>query len=140
MKKLTILLFAIGCSISALAQTPTRQDTSCDFFKNVKFKNGSDTLVVKAVFQSVTRIPEGFIEIVKKLYKGVFQRNTFSSQIVFYPENCSRTYQGPIIDYDPRMLNSNAGITIYETCVAFEGYMYDKDTPFFIVTNVSFKP
>jgi hypothetical protein len=135
MKRLIILLFAIGCSINGLAQAPASRDTSCDFLKNVKFKNGSDTVVVRATYWSITKISPGLIEIVKKLYKGVIRHNTFSSQIVFYPENCSRTYQGPIVDYDPRMLNSNAGITIYVTCVAFEGYPSDNDngkTPFFL--------
>ena len=83
MKSLIIALFIVGYSLNTIAQTTIQKNTNCSFFKNLKFKNGRDTIVVKAILYDYFKAPPKLLKINPSIYKY-----KFDSYISFQPENC----------------------------------------------------
>jgi len=142
MNRLIVIFFGISFSLNTIPHVAIGQDTLCNFLNNIKYKNGVDTVVIKASYLGVTKISGNingtdFVNKLIKLHKGVIIRNTFQSQIEFHSENCSEIYDGPLKYLDHNTLSLISGMTVYLTCIAFEGYKYDNyATPYFIVINV----
>jgi hypothetical protein len=137
MRWLIVILCSIGLHYSLTAQTnPTRQ-TQCDFLKNIKFRNGKDTIVIKAILHDIIEAPPRVITL-KKSSRSIYKYK-FGSKIVFQPENCTKKYSAPLLDaeYDNHLLNSdNLGITVYLTCVVFNEYFDNNGMPDLIVINI----
>ncbi|WP_426668585.1 hypothetical protein ACPPVU_20420 [Mucilaginibacter sp. McL0603] len=138
MRWLIVILCSVGFSYGITAQTnPTRQ-TQCDFLKNIKFRSGKDTIVIKAILHDIIEAPPRLITL-KKSPRSIYKYK-FGSEIVFQPENCTKKYSAPLLDaaYDNHFLNSaNLGITVYLTCVVFNEYFDNNGMPDLIVINVA---
>jgi hypothetical protein len=65
MKRLIFILFSIGLTVNSNAQTGVKNNTSCDFLRNLKFIHGLDTITAKATFNDLFRRPD--YPILKKL-------------------------------------------------------------------------
>lgn len=144
MFKLIITILFLGFSISAIAQTTVKNDTSCSFLKNIKFKNGVDTVVVKVTFVDIN--PLSSLGRLDELKENGVDKSKFIYQLVFKPENCSKEYIGAssagninrILKQNPFPLSLT--VTLYITCVAFNKYNYDNDgTPYFVVIKITTK-
>jgi hypothetical protein len=115
MKTLLIVIAFVASAFSLLAQSTN----NCDFLKNLKFENGRDTIVVKAVLLDYLQAPP---RLIKKKRPKIY-RYRFGSNILFQPENCARKYQEPalsaISDKENLLNGNNLGATVYLTCVVF---------------------
>ncbi|HEY4324761.1 MAG TPA: hypothetical protein VGN20_12270 [Mucilaginibacter sp.] len=129
MKKSTTLLVCILFCLSCLAQ-----GTSCDFLKNIKFKNGVDTFTVKATFLSLLQLRPPLVSMV-----SFYKKQKLTDEIEFRPENCSTSYVVPLKAFEDKeglFSGDNLGLNILLTCVIFEKYLHsdiDGESPFFIV-------
>jgi hypothetical protein len=126
MKSLFIGLMLTIPGFSTLAQS--KGDT-CSFLKNLKFKNGRDTVVVKAVLRDFLQAPPRIIP--KNGRHPAIYKYRFSDYIAFQPDDCSKKYMMPILystaAKDPFTNNTQFGITIYVTCIVFdENYLQDQ--------------
>jgi len=146
MKKIIVILFVIGFSFNATAQTTSMQDTTCSFLKNLTFKIGIDTIEVKATYDAFLEgSDQTFLTILadkKKLDFGEYMSHDESNSINFTPIGCLQSYQGTlsrkiydktfvrktrnigefmkeIVDIDKMKL----GQVVYVKCIVFE----DKD-------------
>jgi hypothetical protein len=143
MIKLISAILLISFSINVNAQSLVN-DSNCNFLKNVRFKNGIDTLVIKACFKDINPLPSsGYLDELKEY--GI-NKNKFNYQLVFEPENCSKEYIGPssasnvnkILRKNPYPLFLT--LTVYVTCVVFEKYSYDNEgAPYFVVIKIATK-
>jgi len=136
MRPLFIGILLIVSGSSALAQSKTDM---CSFLKNLKFKNGRDTIVVKAVLYDVHMAPP---RLRTKKHPTIY-RYKFGSEIAFKPVNCFKEYSEPLLDkaWDEKILKgSNNGITLYLTCVVFnEHFYYNNGEPDCMIIKVSRK-
>lgn len=129
---LAIVLIAFGLGVSAQSKTD-----SCSFLKNLKFKNGRDTIVVKAILRDfILAPPRLLLKKAPSIYKYKFR-----SYLLFQPENYGRTYDTPIISsksVDPNnILNGdNLGLTVFVTCVVFNESTLAKGLPDCLVIKV----
>jgi hypothetical protein len=132
MKILIALLFITSFSINAKAQTAVKQDTSCSFLKNLRFKNGVDTIVIKATYLDLVQLPPPLVSM-----EGFYRKQKLSGQIHFKPENCSTEYIVPLKmfrDRDGLLTGGNLGLSVRLTCVVFKKYLHVYgNVPFFIV-------
>jgi hypothetical protein len=121
MKKiLLILLVVIGYASNASAQTSVTADTSCSFLKNIKFKNGVDTVVVKVLFRAYTEgSDEPRLKILadkKELSYGEYVSEDFGSNAFsFIPVNCTSRYDGTLSRkiYDKTFIRKTKDLNAY---------------------------
>jgi hypothetical protein len=123
MRSLSIGLALLTLGFSASAQS------QCGFLKNLKFKNGRDTVVVKAILRDFLEAPPRIIT--KEGYSPAIYKYRFSDYIAFQPESCSKKYMMPLLysaaARDPFTAHPQPGITIYLTCIVFdENYLRDQ--------------
>jgi len=114
-----LTLLILGFDVSAQSQ--------CDFLKDLKFRNGRDTIVVKAVLRDFLLAPP---RLMLKRPPGIYKYR-FGSNILFQPENCSKEYQKPVlsarsVDKENILNGDNLGITIYLTLVVFDESVLNK--------------
>ena len=132
-----IALAFISLTIKVAAQSPIKSETICGVFKSLHFKNGLDTIQIKARFVDLNPlVSEGYLDQLNK-EKGVNKKN-FYYQLSFEPENCSKQYLAPCSDRNINKIlktnHSGAAIKLSLTIVVFEKYSYDTDgTPYFVV-------
>src|SRR5579863_320690 len=102
MRSLFIGILLLVSRTSTLAQSTT--DT-CNFLKNMKFKNGRDTLVVKAILYDVHMAPP---RLLTKKHPTIY-RYKFGSEIAFNPVNCAKEYSEPLLDkaWDEKILKGS---------------------------------
>jgi len=151
---LPVYLFCF--SMIGLAQIKVANNKACNFLRNLPFKNGTYTVIVKATFKGLFRSPDYItlkdLEKAKKLKYKEFGVDTGevenTSSISFVPERCTHLYSGPLIRKTFYTSSNNTfkldlntlaeGKVIYLTCVVFEDrkYRYADGTPFFVVINV----
>jgi len=142
MRNLICVFVLLIASNSCAQQQEQSGKKLCDFFGPLHFKNGTATVVVKAVCNDFLRSPpeplfQGVNKTKKLLYKDYFSSCCGGSAIAFTPENCSMEYSGTIrkgIDPGPIKF----GQTVYLTCLVFEG-QYDSGVPFFLINNISYE-
>jgi hypothetical protein len=150
MFKLIIAILFINFSMNVMAQTAVKKDIGCNFLKNLKFKNGTDTITVKATYDELFRSPDYSLlkqlDKEKKLHYSDFgtEYNEIesSTSISFFTGNCSKKYMGTISKNQPIDVNTlKPGTIIYLTCVIFEGakWSYSDGTHFFVIINVALK-
>ena len=104
MKSLVIILTVILYSDHVRAQNAVVQDTSCTFLKNLTFKNGVDTVEVKAVYQDFLKgsdyqILKALDREKKIIYKeyGVDTGEVENSRSLYFkPVNCQIFFEGTI--------------------------------------------
>jgi hypothetical protein len=137
MRALFVGILIIASGLGALAQSKT--DT-CSFLKKVRFKNGRDTIVVKAVLLDFLLAPPRFIE---KKTPNIYKYK-FGSDILFQPENCGNKYEKPVlssksVDGEGILNGSNLGATIYLTCIVFDESILDTGEYDCLVIRVSRK-
>ncbi|HWD87924.1 MAG TPA: hypothetical protein VG367_07350 [Mucilaginibacter sp.] len=100
---------------------PLSIDSSqCDFLKNLKFKNGRDTITIKAVLGDIVEAPPRVS--FKNKPRPTIYKYKFSSYLSFRPENCIGEYSAALLDnaFDNKILTySNRGITVFITCIVF---------------------
>jgi hypothetical protein len=132
MRSVFVILALAALGSSASAQSKAKP---CDFLKNLKFRNGRDTIVVKAILCSDIEAPPRLLNKHPSIYKY-----KFDSYIEFQPENCSKKYNEPLLSSaaaKARFLNgNNLGITIYLTCIIFDEHTIRKDVPDCLVIRV----
>lgn len=130
------------------------QDT-CHIFNSLQFKNGIDTIVVKATYDALIKSPD--YSILKELEKenklkydefGVDTGEEDSgSAISFVPENCNKLYDATISKKIPlnTIMNLQKDASIYLTCIVFEVdkshqiYLNSNYEPFFVIIDFSLK-
>ncbi len=136
MKSLIISLLIVGYSLNTITQATIQKDNNCSFFKNLKFKDGRDTIVVKAILYDYLQAPPKLSNIKPSIYKY-----KFDSYIAFQPENCLKKYSEPILNAaDPgKLLNGdNLGLTVYLTCVIFnEHFLNSNGDPDCLVIKIT---
>jgi hypothetical protein len=140
MKSLIIALLIVGYSLNTIAQTIIQKDTTCSFLKNIKFKNGTDTVIIKATLVDITPAPPPIIDL--KNPGRRINKYKFNSELWFQPENCTEKYYAPLKDsaYDETILNaSGLGKIIYVTCVVFKEKTYRQGWPDFMAIKVAAK-
>ena len=114
------------------------QNQECSFLKNLNFKNGSDTVVIKAKYEEIHRVV-----VSKQLreldHKKLLKLSDFKYNIGFTPEGCQTPYTAVSRDSSSTALslfNENySGRKVVLTCIAYEGYSVKSD-PFFIVDKI----
>lgn len=133
-----IVLFILSFSVGAFAQVKKAESSDCDLLKNLKFKNGTDTIVIKAVYSGLDELlgNEPIFNTLRK--EGKAKKNSFNSQVTFKPINCEQEYIVPDASNAISALKlSNIGKQLYFTCVVFDRKdWYYKDTPFFMIIKV----
>jgi hypothetical protein len=142
MIKSILTIFSLCFSINAIAQIEPSEDYNCSFLKNLKFKNGVDTIMVKAVFKDAAEMVKGG-SIFKTLdNEKKLKSKQFTYQIGFQPEGCLKIYYGPSNVKNPQLINAPdiIGKTVYIKCIAFEKREWeDRGIPFFVVIDVTIK-
>jgi hypothetical protein len=141
MKVLIVPLFVIFFTISGKAQTVVSKDTSCSFLKNLRFKHGVDTIVVKGTLSALVQLAPFTTYEENFLKRRRVNIHKIGSEIEFQPENCTKAVLAPLMVFadKERFINSdNNGISIYVTCVVFEGYLgYTNHSPYVLVIKVA---
>jgi hypothetical protein len=162
MKKIIFTFFVISLSFNARAQGTAIQDTLCSFLKNLKFKNGVDTIEVKATLDDYHRgSDEPVLKILgdekKLLYSEYTNQKHGSSSLSFRPVNCQESYDATlsrkiydktftritnnigayikdIVDMD----NLKIGQVIYLKCIVFEENRFRDNygTYFFTIIDI----
>jgi len=131
MKSLFLIIMLTVLGLSSFAQS------QCDFLKNLKFRNGRDTIMVKAILDAMVQAPPPIIYKGKK--PSIYKYKSYS-QISFKPENCSEIFTIPISSKaDADYLYKSNGETIYLTCIAFNEHITNMRDPDCIVIRVSLK-
>jgi hypothetical protein len=127
-------IFALSLSTTAFAQV----NSECNFLKHLKFKNGTDTIVLKATYVNITEVHSNGSAFDILLKKGKIKTNAYNDQVTFRPINCKTEYAMPDGSGNLSIHNlSNIGKTFYFTLVAFERKdWYYKDTPFCLITRI----
>jgi hypothetical protein len=150
MKKIISILLAIGFCLNTMAQSMPVQHPSCDFITKIKFKNGKDTIVIKAVYNDFLKSAAypvlKALDKEKKLRYSDFGYNKreplTSSAIAFTPENCTKSYIGTVRkkDLNNKEISMNTmpiGTVLYLTCVFFESKKWEYNgVPFFVIIEV----
>jgi len=133
MRSLFLALILAVLSLGSVAQT------QCDFLKNLKFRNGRDTIVVKATLHDFLEAPPRVIR--KGRASPAIYKYRFSDDIAFQPGNCSKKYVMPLLHSAaakyPFTANTQLGITVYLTCVVFDERYLEDDQPDCLVVRVS---
>src|ERR1700761_3285981 len=123
MKSLLLsILFIISSSIIAIAQ----QDTTCNFLKDVKFHNGTATIIVEGYYHDYHRSGDEpllmYLSKQKKLnYYDYGSNDAGCSGISFVPVGCTRRADGPIkhkAKFDPAKVKDGDKLRI--TCLVSE--------------------
>jgi hypothetical protein len=140
-KILIVALALLFYSCFAKCQTVAERE-SCDFLKNLIFKNGTDTIFIKVTITEIGRWPSG-ADIMKKLEKeGKLREKDFSYAIGFIPNNCNNEYYTASKDTGEVALSlfkpERTGTQILLTCIVFENYKM-RDYPFFVIDKVQLK-
>ncbi len=140
MRVLLVIIVFVASSLCALAQSAT---DSCVFLKNLRFKNGRDTIIVKAVLRDFLEAPPRIIT--KDGHRPAIYKYRFSDYIAFQPEGCSKKYMMPLLysaaAKDPFTANTQLGITIYVTCIVFnENYLQDQQLDCLVIRVSRTKP
>ncbi|MBS1531912.1 MAG: hypothetical protein JSU01_16535 [Bacteroidetes bacterium] len=126
MRSVFISIALIASGMSAFAQSTM---DNCNLFKNIRFKNGRDTIVVKAILRDFLQAPPRVI--MKSGHRPAIYKYQFSDYIAFQPENCDKKYMVPLLYSaaikEPFTNDTKLGITIYATCIVFnEDYLKDQ--------------
>jgi len=141
------MLLAVVLPFTLAAQTNNQQDTTCNFLKDIKFKNGTATITVSAYYRDYHRSgDEPLLSILAK--KKKLQYNDYDtpdagcSAIGFIPIGCNKYTDGPIshkAHFNPEKIKR--GETLYLTCVAFEdkSVRAKQGSYFFVITGVHSK-
>ena len=135
-----ILLLAISFSLNAMAQG-RNQDNECTFFKNISFKNGKHTIVIKATYHTITKLWPATPQLEALDKERRANKDEFTYAIYFKPDNCSKEYSGPCSYKGAINLSKmEDGTSFYVTCLVFRKYEFNPDgTPFFLVTQITLK-
>ena len=138
MLKPIITFLAIIFCVNAMAQSPITKKADCELLKNLHFKNGVDTVVVKAVYDDMTERAQGGPWMKTLIKEKKIRKDNFSSQIILRPVNCSEVFYAPT-NANSRILNTaKLGIILNFTCVFFERREWEhKGVPFFVVIKAS---
>jgi hypothetical protein len=139
MFKLIIAIVFLTISTNAMAQSPAIRDTDCNFFKDLKFKNGLDTLMVKTTYLEAAKM----IPISRRFEtldeERKIKSKAFTYQLGIQPEGCSKIYYGPS-SYNGNINNIRVGTVVYVTCIVFERRdLAYQGVPFFVIIDVSVK-
>ena len=141
MDKILIIFFLFLSAKINAQQTGASESISCDFLRNVQYKNGVDTVLVRAVFKDAAKMVPGGVVLKtldkEKKIKGKY----FTYQIGFQPENCSNTYFAPSSVKKNKLIFGNPSIIdkwVYVKCIAFERPEWEYNgVPFFVVIDVT---
>jgi hypothetical protein len=136
MKILIITLFFAGLTSIAGAQTTIGKDTSCSFLKNLKFKNGADTLVIRGTMVASIQLAPFTTYEESFLKKRGIDIKKIGTSIEFKPEHCTKNWVLPLMVHAGLgdLLNHSEGKTITITCLVFNGYSGYKDhSPYVLV-------
>jgi len=144
---LIIILLAAGFSLAASAQTAIQRDTTCNFLKDIKFKNGIATITVNGYYDDYHRSgDEPYLMMLsrkKKLrYSDYGTSDAGCSGISFIPIGCSKRVDGAInrkVKFDPDQIKEGDILRI--TCLVFEdkSVRNKRGRYFFVITGVSRK-
>ena len=133
------------------AQNLIERNENCDFLKNLTFKNGRDTIVIKATYEEfIEGSPDPFLDDLGKNHQlkynefGVLppkkgeEMGDSGSNMGLIPENCSELYYAVLsrkISY--KGFPQKMGTPVYITCVVFNNpkYVY-RGLPYFVIINV----
>jgi hypothetical protein len=134
MRLIFIGVLSIFISASSIAQTTSN---ACSLFKKLKFKNGRDTIVVKAILYGNVQAPPKLLNVLPSIYKY-----KFDGYVEFQPENCLQKYNEPILNsaaVKTQFLNgNNTGLTVYVTCVVFnEHFLHTNGDPDCLVIKIT---
>jgi hypothetical protein len=137
MIKLLPVILTLSLPATSFAQAPL----DCNFLKDLKFKNGTDTIVVKATYVDRIEVHTNGNAFNSLKKQGKVKTTGYDEQLTFKPINCKESYTAPDGSGDLNGLEfSNIGKTFYFTLVAFERKDgYSKGVPFFVITKVSAK-
>jgi len=138
MHKLIILFYLVFLG-KVQAQIPALSVKDCQIFKNLQYKNGRDTVVIKAAFKDIAKFAgnDRLNELIKLKSVGA---DDFDYQMGFIPENCNETYYAPAKE---KRINSmlkglKSDPEIYLTCVVFEKREWEyQGVPFFVIIKAS---
>ena len=136
MKILAIILFFASLALPGRAQTTIARDTSCSFLKNLRYKNGVDTVVISGTVVASVRLPPFSMYEERFLRKRGVDINKIGSSIEFRPGNCSGSFLMPLMVHADKgnFLDHYNGKRIKLTCVVFQGYAGNKDhSPYVLV-------
>ncbi len=159
MKKIIITMIIVGVSFNVMAQETIIRDTFCDFLKAPKFKNGIDTIAVKATYNAVIRGAYGpqlkILANAKKIYYSEYEDQDESYSLSFTPLNCDKLYQGTISRkiYDKTFVRKTNnlgeyvndivdmdslkdGQVIYLKCIVFEDKKVYFNRYFFTIVDI----
>ncbi len=146
MKTNVIMIVFLWLHTSCFSQ-PSVARQNCDWYRSVYYKNGTDTITIKASFLDIGTKGDHVVKILsslarekKLLYADV--QYDISFNLVGCPD---KVFGGPYID-GPKMNSKLSGEnttilygkTMLLTCVFYEGYS-QYDHPFFIITDVKFE-
>jgi hypothetical protein len=138
MQKL-VILFCLFFLSKVQAQIPALSIKGCQVFKNLQYKNGRDTVVIKATFREIDKFAgnDRLNELIKLKSVGA---DDFDYQIGFIPENCSETYFAPAKEkrINSMLKSLKSDPEIYLTCVVFEKHEWEyQGVPFFVIIKAS---
>ena len=133
---LLIVTFALNSfsqkNAKKTTQLPDQTDTNCGAFKNLKFKKGVDTIILKATYsEMVASTPGG------SLFKTLDREKKLNSKMFTYdlgikPDGCSEIVYAPSSIKTPGVLRN--GKAYYFTCIVFENKAWEyKGLPFFVI-------
>lgn len=109
----------------------------CGVFKNLKFKNGVDTVIIKAIYREmVASTPGG--TLFKTLEKEKkFKSKMFTYDIGLQTEDCPEIVYAPSsVKKTDILKNADLGEVFYFTCVVFENKAWEyKGVPFFVIID-----
>jgi hypothetical protein len=152
MKKKLLIFVVLICTLSK-GHAFSKVDSTCNFLKNIEFKNGVDTIIVKGRFHSFFRSPD--YRILKELDKEkLIKYADFgedksgideSSAVSFFTGNCPTFYSGTLRNnIDPNYISQlKEGDVILLTCIVFSTKRFNhpeifkKDEPYFLILSVS---
>ena len=159
MKKIIFFLMITGLSVNAIAQKSIPGDTTCSFLKNLIFKNGVDTIVVKVTYNAIIRGSDGtFLKLLadnKQLQFNEYVDDYESIALYFIPESCKKIYQGTLSrkiydktfvrktynigEYMKEIIDTDSfkiGQVMYLKCIVFEDPKVYYHKYFFTVVDI----
>jgi hypothetical protein len=139
MKNYIIVILSLAC-LNAFSQDRLPVRNGCDFLENLHFKNGVDTIVVKAYYEGYYQLIP--LPVMKQLQSAKkLKMVDFKYALSFKPINCSKEYGNPcryggskaqyLLDRQPMEK------IVYLTCVVYQGHHNFPNELFYVIDKIS---